>query len=156
MTLKPTIFTILLIAFVEVSTVARGETIYKCGNTYAQSPCTQGQTLQIEDTRDKDQKKQTETATHNDAKLAESMQKDRLLQEQKTILPQEHSIKTSKTVLPPQAQASHEAPPTTITPKRLKTKTYKPAGFVALVPGSDQKPVKSKKSKKKKATPPPV
>jgi hypothetical protein len=150
MTTKLGIYAILFVAIFTVSVGASGETIYRCGTTYSQSPCAQGQEIQVQDTRSSEQKEQSEVATRADAKLADSMQKDRLLREQKAVTKPSQKPRASTTVLPAKAEASREASPTTITPKRLKTKTDKPAGFVALVPGSDQKATKSKMAKKKK------
>jgi hypothetical protein len=150
MTIKFLTITTLFIACLAESTASRAETVYKCGNSYSQSPCVKGQELLVEDTRLNVQKKQAENVAQSDKKLAESMQKDRLAQEQQTIQKPSQDTKTVKADLHAEARTSAQSPPTTLTPKRLKTKTYKPAGFVAVVPDSDQKPVKPKKSKKKK------
>jgi len=149
MSISP-IFASFFIATLLISTCARADNVYKCGNTYSQTPCPQGQTISIDDTRNAEQKRQTDEATRRDDKLANSLQKDRLTQEQKVKALRTRSATAE--IAPDKVASPTPTEPrlTKITPKRLKTKTYKPAGFVALVPGSDAKPAKSKKTHPKK------
>lgn len=118
-------------------------TVYKCANSYSQTPCPEGQAITINDQRSAAQKQQAQAASRQDAKLANTMEKDRLSQER--LLTKEQATATSK---PSESNASKsDAPKQTqasiMTPKRVKPPGYKPAQFVAEVPGT-RKPVKPK------------
>jgi len=143
------IFASLFIVITAISTAAGAEKIYKCGTSYSQTPCADGKVLSIEDAPDAQQKKVVDANTRRDAKLAKDMEKERLAQERANrSAPTEHKTH-SKT---PEGAVIAVAPtpaPTTITPKRVKPKSYKPAGFVAVVPGSDSAPAKLKSPEKK-------
>lgn len=118
-------------------------TVYKCANSYSQTPCPEGQAITLNDGRSEAQKQQAQAASRQDAKLANTLEKDRLSQER--LLTKEQTAakskpsnsNTSKADAPKQTQA------TVITPKRVKPPGYKPAQFVAEVPGT-RKPVKPK------------
>ena len=136
----------IFIAASAMTTGASAENIYKCGNTYSQTPCLGGQSLSVDDSRDPLQKKQQDAATQRDIELAKDLEKTRLATEQ--------SLQTTKTKRPPTAkahptkvQASKEVI-VLIKPKRLKQKYDKPPAFIALVPGSDHHSAPKKASKK--------
>jgi hypothetical protein len=113
----------------------QAQTIYKCGNTYSQVACPDATTVQVDDKRNSEQKQQADAATQRDAKLAKSLEKDRLASE-----------KSATHAVPPKRKASSAAaskkkmqedkPLTKITPKRPRSKAAKPEGFVAQVPAS--------------------
>jgi len=141
----------LFIVITAVSTAAGAENIYKCGNSYSQTPCTDGKVLSIEDTRDAQQKKVVDANTRRDAKLAKDMEKERLAQEHANRSAPTQQQTYSKTPDGAAIAVAPTPPPTTITPKRVKPKPYKPAGFIAVVPGSDSVPAKATKPLKKVA-----
>lgn len=60
---------------------ATAQTIYRCGNSYSQTPCAGGQTIDADDSRDKTQKAQTDAAIRRDLKAAETLEKQRAKQE---------------------------------------------------------------------------
>lgn len=60
---------------------SHAQTIYRCGNSYSQTPCAGGSTLEANDSRDKTQKAQTDAAIRRDLKAAEMMEKNRTRQE---------------------------------------------------------------------------
>ena len=105
--------------------------------------------MSIDDARTEVQKKQTDAATRRDTKLAQSLEKDRLVQGKMSAArpPAAPKAVASAVLLNPD-NVVHK-----ITSKRIKSKKYKPDAFIALVPGSDKKPVKKKSSYKKMAEP---
>lgn len=64
---------------------AHAQTIYRCGNTYSQTPCAGAQALAPEPSadaaRDKERKAQADAATRRDLKTAETLEKNRLKNE---------------------------------------------------------------------------
>jgi hypothetical protein len=113
----------------------QAQTIYKCGNNYSQVACPDAKTVQVDDKREPEQKKQADAATQRDAKLAKALEKERLASE-----------KLAPHAAPPKRKASSFAakkikiqadkPLTKITPERPRSKAAKPEGFVAQVPAS--------------------
>lgn len=142
-------FAIVLISICIASKGLQAQNIYKCGNSYSQTPCVGASTLNINDARTAAQKQQTDAATRTDAKLAQSLEKSRLAQEK---MAGDRPPATQPTV-PPAAPQSANNVVSKITPKRIRSKKYKPAAFIALVPGSDNKPVKKKPTRKKASAP---
>lgn len=128
-----------------------GETIFRCGNSYSQTPCAGAAQINIDEARDPSRKQEVDAATRRDAKLANSLEQQRLQTEKAAIQPLQNtrhaSVQTGKT--PP--NATTEVPPTLLTPKRPRKQTYQPKGFMAQVPGSDVKNAQHKKAAKKKA-----
>lgn len=56
----------------------QAQTIYRCGNSYSQTPCTGAVVVHADDKRTPDQKAQTDAATMRAARLAQRMERDRL------------------------------------------------------------------------------
>lgn len=138
-----------LISIFVVSTGLQAQNIYKCGNSYSQTPCPGASTLTLDDARDAAQKQQSDAATRRDRRLAAALEKDRIAQEK------------NSTTRPPAAEpvAAVAAPKSDdgvvhkITPKRIGPKHHKPKAFIAEVPGSEKKP-SGKKTVKPKNVPP--
>jgi hypothetical protein len=139
---------ILVIALCALSTGVQAQNIYKCGDTYSQTPCPGASTVKTGDSRDQAQKKQTDAATQRDVKTGQLMEKERLAQE-KTNLAASHPI--GPVVKPPAGSASQ--PLTKIKPKRIRPKTNKSEDFVAQVPGTGKKAAAKKANEKKTLTP---
>ncbi len=143
MILKQLLKATLFIAINALTTGLNAENVYKCGDTYSQKPCPGASTVQVDDGRDPAQKKQTDMAIRTDEKLAQSMEKERLMQEKQNLAA--HKPITPEAV----ARVSASPPPLTkITPKKLKKKAKKPEDFVAQVPGTQKKVVLKKTTKK--------
>jgi len=110
--------------------------IYRCGNSYSQSPCPGGQQVDAQDPRSATQAAQTREAATRDAKLATELEKARLARE----------AQVKQTAAPsPVSAASKPAP------AQGKQKTGKdkgPKDFTAVVPGSGAKAKKRKEKKK--------
>ena len=137
--------TFLLIATSALSMGATAENVYKCGNTYSQSPCPGGQVLNVDDSRDPQQKKLKDDITQRDAELARDMEKDRLAKEKAL---RATDTKRALTNAPPAQVVVVRKEPVLVHPKRLKHKTAKQLGFVAKVPEA-RRPSTSKKPAKK-------
>lgn len=60
---------------------ASAQTIYRCANTYSQTPCSGGHTLTIDDSRTAAQKAQTDAATLQTRQLAVQLERERVAQE---------------------------------------------------------------------------
>lgn len=142
---------IFIIATSALSTRARGQIVYRCGNSYSQIPCPGGQTVQVDDTRDAQQKRQTDEAVRQDAKQAQLLEKKRLAQEKAALKPAPVTLPSTDTTSPMTPSASDVAVVHKITPKRIQSKHHKPDVFVAQVPGSDQKKRLKKTTPKKAA-----
>ena len=130
----------IFIAVNAVMTGAQAENIYKCGNTYSQSPCSGGKLMSVDDSRDPQQKLQQDAATQRDAELAKDMEKTRLANE-KALRTAETKRAPGVKAHPPKSAASKEAI-MVIHPKPLKQKYDTPNTFTALVPGSGHKSTK--------------
>lgn len=63
------------------STGAVAQQVYKCGDSYSQTPCPDGVAIDVTDARTKAQKAQTDLATERAARMATAMEKARLQQE---------------------------------------------------------------------------
>jgi hypothetical protein len=121
----------------------QAQTIYKCGTTYSQVACPDATPVLADDVRTSEQKQQTDAATQRDAKLAKSLEKERLAREKSTAHATKPNRKASSTAaLKEERQDSKVL--TKITPYRPHGKAVKPDGFVAQVPTSAPKSVAKK------------
>lgn len=74
-------FAIFFIATGAVFTSAQAQNIYRCGDSYSQSPCPGGVAVDASDSRTKVQKAQAEADTQRDRQAANALEKERLKQE---------------------------------------------------------------------------
>ncbi|MDP1655746.1 MAG: hypothetical protein Q8K91_12670 [Hylemonella sp.] len=74
-------FAIFFIATGAVFTSAQAQNIYRCGDSYSQSPCPGGVAIDAGDSRTKGQKAQADAATQRDRQTANTLEKERLKQE---------------------------------------------------------------------------
>lgn len=113
---------------------AAAQTVYRCGSSYSQQPCTGGKVVDADDTRSSSQKLQTDQAVRRDAKAAEALEKARLKEE---AIP-------AQVILPPaKAQAAY--------PKHVSAPTMKkPEEFRAVAPRKSGEADKKRKKKAKK------
>jgi hypothetical protein len=77
--------TIILIAACALSTGATAQKTYKCGNSYSQLPCPDGEVIDTADPRTPEQKSQADAATRRDALAADALEKSRLEQEKRAL-----------------------------------------------------------------------
>lgn len=61
----------------------QAQTIYRCGNSYSQTPCMGAIVVSADDSRTSDQKAQTDAATTQAARLADRMERDRVASERR-------------------------------------------------------------------------
>ncbi len=54
------------------------KSVYRCGNSYSQTPCSGGSEIQVDDARSASQQKQTTDAARRDARSAQEMERERL------------------------------------------------------------------------------
>ena len=63
------------------SAQASAQTVFRCGNTYSQTPCPGAIALDVTDSRTAEQKAQTDAAARQTASSASKMERERLSQE---------------------------------------------------------------------------
>ena len=88
---------------------ASGQTVYRCGTEYSQTPCPGAVVVDASDSRTPAQKAQTDAASAQAARSADKMEKDRLAMEKRL------AVKTTVTTLrsnQPRAAAKSERPAT--------------------------------------------
>ncbi len=144
MTFKRFFFALFLIAIYALGTGVRAQNVYKCGNSYSQISCVDGQALPLDDSRNAAQKRQTDQATRSTAKLAGQLEKERLALE-KQALPA-RPIKRVRVDVP----VAVNEPSTRLTPKRAKSSYKKPQHFIAEIPGTETNAVRKKTVQKMK------
>lgn len=136
------LFTIIVIATSSIPTWAIAQNAYRCGNTYSQTPCPNGKTLDVTDSRTAEQKKQTDTATANSVKAGDALEKARLAQEKRDLAANKARPVVAAPLAAPKAAA--EAQPRTHAKRKKKTSPY----FTAQAPREkkEKKPAKAKKA----------
>ncbi len=137
-----------MLAVLLVSTGSQAQGIYRCGNAYSQVPCPGAALLQLKDSRQPEQKQQTDAAAAQAAKLAQSMEQTRI-DEERRLLAGQQSLPSSPPEKPAASAFSTGNITTTLTPKRVQPKHKKPYAFIAEVPGSEKPVVQKKKPKAK-------
>ena len=132
---------IIFIATCAISTWASAQNAYRCGNTYSQTPCANGKTIDVADSRSADQKKQTDAATASTAKAGDTLEKSRLAQEKRDLA----ANKARAVVIAPIAAPA--PPPQPVTYAKKKKKKPSPY-FTAQAPREkkEKKPAKAKKA----------
>ncbi len=119
-----------------VFTSAQAQNIYRCGDSYSQSPCPGGMAIDANDSRTKVQKAQAEAATQRDRQTGDALEKERLKQEEVAArATQKTHVTSAPTTAPTTAPAPH---------KSSKKKHKEPAYFTAKTAGD-------KKAEKKKS-----
>lgn len=122
--------------------------IYRCGSSYSQTPCANGQQIQADDARSASQKQQADQATRRDADLARALEQDRLAQEKRAAA--EQPVARVAPPVPQAAASSAQTPHESarLKPKRLKPGKGQPRDFVAEVPGTRTRLTPSRKARK--------
>ena len=134
--------TIVFIAIGSMSTRAIAQNVYRCGNTYSQTPCPSGKSLDVTDSRTADQKKQTDAAAATSAMAGDNMEKTRLAQEQRDLAANKaRPVVIAPAVVP---KVAAEPQPRTHAKRKKKTSPY----FTAQAPREkkEKKPAKAKKA----------
>ena len=79
-------FAIFIIATCLIPTWANAQNLYRCGNTYSQTPCDNGKTIDVTDSRTAAQQKQAATATSNRVAEAGALEKERMAREKRVLV----------------------------------------------------------------------
>lgn len=107
-------FAIFLIASGAVFTSSQAQNIYRCGDSYSQSPCPGGVAIDAGDSRTKGQKAQADAATQRDRQTANTLEKERLKQEAAVspATPKTDAAKASTTAAAPHpsSKKKHKEP----------------------------------------------
>jgi hypothetical protein len=118
------------------SSFAAGQTTYKCGNSYSETPCVDGKAVAAGDKRTDEQKREADETTSRQKKAAGQFETDRIAQEKR------------------EAKALREADAAVIVEKP-KPEARKLSKLTLLKPPKPPKPPKPvKAAKKKKAAKP--
>jgi hypothetical protein len=142
---KTNVQAVFMIAGLVLSLGVQAQAIYRCGNTYSQIPCPGAEPKSLNDSRQPEQKKQSDAAVERDAKTAKNMEQARIAEENRLRVSQKSIDAASQDKAVPGAEKTPVT--TTLTPKRPQVKHKKPEAFIAEVPGSG-KPLIQKKAKK--------
>jgi len=139
-------FRLLVTVGLAFATLAHGEEIYRCGNSYSQSPCADGKVLNIDETRDPARKKEVDAATRRDRQLADQLERERLIKEQALAAKPDKATKSKKTVGKKKMPAPASNQTVTLEPKRPKNVLHKAKDFTARTPDSEKKSSSNKKA----------
>lgn len=114
-----------------LSSYATAQTVYRCGNSYGQTPCADGVPLNVNDSRSAAQKAEAEKIAARDAATARGMEKERLRQE---ALADKAAVAAPKTAAPA-AKTPTEKSPTANgkKSKKSKKKNKDPEFFTAKI-----------------------
>ncbi len=143
----PTLLTIFLIAACAISTGARGQIAYKCGNTYSQIPCPGAETVNNADQRTSAQKQQADDNTRRDQLAADKLEKQRLREEAQVRSDQKAlekknkaAAKAKKDKKKAKAEGSADGSSTTLEPPKHRSKKKESPYFTAHTqPGTSAK-----------------
>ena len=124
----------LLLALSTLWLTVQAQNVYRCGESYSNTPCPGAKVVPTDDPRSPAQRAQTDAATRRDARSAQVLESERLKEEGKP----------AQAIIPP-AKPEPAAPATDRTLSKAKAK--KPGLFTAVAP---KKPGEVKKKKKKK------
>ncbi|HYD77268.1 hypothetical protein [Ramlibacter sp.] len=129
--------TIAALSLAALAAAAPAQTIYRCGDSYGPQPCAGGKAIEAEPAPTAAERNRSAAATQRDAKLADSLEKDRL---------QREAQPAQLYIPPPQFEAQpgpYKGPE--------KAATRKLDVFTASAPASNKpgKPTKAKKGKGK-------
>ena len=120
---------------------AQAQTVYRCGESYSNSPCAGATLVATDDARSAAQRAQADAASRRDARLADALEKERLTQEAKAPAP--IILATAPTGTTAQSGADKSA---------AKGKLKKPEQFTAVSPKKPGETTSQAKKKKKTET----
>lgn len=127
---------LIFVATAVACTLATGQNIYKCGNSYSQTPCADGRTVDASDPRSPAQKAQADAATRRDARMADALEKSRLRDEARQRTANKPAAK---------ARVPASAPVQKASAAKHKAKKKEPEYFTAAVPGEKKPAAKPRK-----------
>lgn len=131
-------FALPLLAALLTATPTSAQTVFRCGNSYSQTPCPAGATVDTADPRSAAQKSQTDAATRRDSRAADAMEKARL---------REQAQVAAASRLRPAASAASAPHGAASTAKHKRKTNHRPEPrddvFVAKVPPAQKKSEKA-------------
>jgi hypothetical protein len=130
----------LLLALSALWLPAQADTVYRCGESYSNSPCAGATVVATDDARSAAQRADTQAAVKRDAALAQAMEKDRLRLEAKAA---PAVILASA----PAAQAPRASDKRIVKPRSMKSEN-----FTAVPPKKPGEATTQAKKKKKTET----
>lgn len=109
---------------------SQAQTVYRCGNTYSETPCAGGKAVKVDDPRTKAEKAKADADTEAATKTAAELERERRAAEDGEL-----PVKRRGPVKP---AAGNKAPAADSKPSGAKTGAAKPAlnYFTAIVPPS--------------------
>ena len=129
-------------------------TVYRCGDSYSQTPCPNGVEVRADDARDDSQRAAAQTALNRDKALVKDIETTRRKEAEQALAQNKAALararaahdkpdpEQKKAVAEPKKKASEKAP----TKRVAKAKEAQAGVFTATVP--DSKPKKKKKAAK--------
>ena len=94
--IRKTLSALFFIAATSISTGLMAQTVYRCGDTYSQTPCAGGNPVDTRDTRTRSQQMQTESNAQRDARAAKSLETSRKKEEDSQLKTQRSTQEKSK------------------------------------------------------------
>jgi hypothetical protein len=122
----------LVLATLLIATPSVAETVYRCGpegREYSATPCSDGKTLQLDDSRTPAQQRDAKAAARREAKLAEQMTRERKTQEAA-------AVKTAARIGPSPAPAASSAAHGKNKKKKQKVKSDRSSDLTPPLRGS--------------------
>lgn len=140
MKIQPIIATI-FIATCALSTGAMAQKVYRCGNSYSQTPCPDAVAIEVEDARSKVQKNESDARVRHETTAADAMEKKRLQEEAqslvndnaKTTVHGKKSTRTNTATTRTTSTAGDALTPTDKDKKKSSGKKKEPEFFTARV-----------------------
>ena len=118
----------LLIGSVTLALPLQAQPIYRCANSYSQTPCPGGIAIDVDDSRSSVQKARSDAANLQALRLANEMEKTRLKGE----------LNADKKAKPPQAGTKSATAKGTATKHGRGPKDTQPGPFVAFAPPQEK------------------
>ncbi|MGR4869419.1 hypothetical protein ACIPRI_11185 [Variovorax sp. LARHSF232] len=135
-------------AAVAQALAAPATTIWRCGNSYSDTPCEGARPIEADAPPSAERRRQADEGTRRDMEAANRMQRERLR------LEAEHSRRGAVVIgAPARGEAARAAPAPTLLKPGKKKRLEKPDAFVASYanPDGNEKRSSNKKKKKPKA-----
>lgn len=132
-------FALISIATCALSTGAAAQKVYRCGSAYSQTPCPDALVVEVEDTRSKAEKSESDARVRREAASADAMEKQRLHDEAqamangnaKTNSRTKNGARNGKSARQTPSSAADATHPTGPNAKKPKSKQKTPEFFTA-------------------------
>ena len=126
----------ILIASYAISTGTWSQNVYKCSNSYSQTPCAEGTAINVEDARSASDKAAADQATKRDMKVGNALEKSRLATEKSANATNEKQAaqkakEAKKAKVAANKSAKSPSGQTLEAPKKHKSKAKNPEFFTA-------------------------